>query len=220
MRRVLHACLVCLVVAPMAFSRGAHAETVTLEVDFKLTDRDYHPLAGVPLRLVFGAGDWQAPAAGTRIVTDAEGTAHFTTEAVVDRRWHWSNVGFTPLSMPSRVDHIAVAAELEVAVPRRDGGETVHHWLYTADIDRFRDGDCATDDLDEIYEAGPDGRFTRLLGSGASGPNFAMRLDGFMLHGAGYRMWNYLLAPDAGDATGKRWRLRLGLMRFPKPILR
>ncbi len=42
---------------------------MALDVELKLTDEDYRPLSGVPLRLVFGTGDWQALDAGIRIVT-------------------------------------------------------------------------------------------------------------------------------------------------------
>jgi len=79
-------------------------------------------------------------------------------------------------------------AELEFGVPKKDGGDTVHHWLYTADIDRDSGGDCSTDDLDKVYEAGPDGRFTKLVGSNASGPNFHALVDGWIFSSAGYKL--------------------------------
>jgi hypothetical protein len=191
---------------------------VTLDVDFKLTDPDYQPLPGLSLRLVLGVKDWQAPDAGVRIVTGDDGAARFTTEATIGRRWHWMNAGFTPFSIPLRVDHLAVAAELEFVVPRQ-GGENIHRWLYTADIDRLPGGDCSTFDLDRIYAAGANGRFTRRLGSGAAGPNFQIEIDGWVLCGCGYRMWNYMLGPDQNDAGGKRWHLQLAFTRMPKPRL-
>ena len=40
-------------IADVAMS--AHAQPVTLDVAFKLTDLDYHPLPNVPVRLVFGS---------------------------------------------------------------------------------------------------------------------------------------------------------------------
>ena len=219
-KRILRGCVVGLTATPLVVAHPAQCETVTLDVEFKLTDREYHPLADVPVRLVPGVADWQAADAGVRLVTDKGGAGRFTTQAVIDRRWRWTNIGFTPLNMPSRVDHIAIAAELEFAVPRKDGEDTIRHWLYTAEIYRYRDGDCSTDDLDKIYEAGLDGRFTQLLGSGATEPNFQMKIDGWVLTGSGYKLWDFMLSPDKTDPTGKHWHLKLGLMRMPKVQLR
>ena len=215
----LLACGACLAVAALVLMRGAGA-VLPLDVEFKLTDSEYKPLPDVPVRLVLGAADWQAPDAGVRLVTAADGSARFTTQARIGRRWHFANVGFTPLVMPLRVDHLALAAELTFALPRREGDDVIHRWLYTADIDRLPDGDCASEDLDEVYEAGPDGRFTKYIGSNASGPNFEKVIDGWLLSGAGYRLSDFLLGRDDGDDGNERWRLRLGIKRMPKPVLR
>jgi hypothetical protein len=60
---------------------------VTLEVHFKLTDLEYHPLPGAAVRLVFGVQpEWQDPDAGRRFVTDANGEHRFRTAAVIDQR--------------------------------------------------------------------------------------------------------------------------------------
>jgi hypothetical protein len=214
----LLACGACLAVVALLLMRGSGA-AVPLDVELKLTDVDYHPLAGVPVRLVFGTGDWRAPDAGIRIVTEQDGTARFVTQAVIDRRWSFSNIGFTPFSMPFRADHIAIAAELVFVIPKRDGGDTEHRWLYTADVDRMPDGDCATDDLDKVYEGGSDGRFTSLVGANAAGPNFTGLVDGWRLDSAGYRMWDYMLTRVETAGGGTAWHLRLGLMRKPKPVL-
>jgi len=219
MNSLLRAGLAALAATPLLFAGAAAAETVALDVAFRLTDPDDRPLAGVPVRLVLGVADWQAPDAGVRIVTGGDGTAHFTTPATIDRRWHWTNAGFTPLAIPSRVDHLAIAAELERVLPRRDGGEATYHWLYTADVVRFRDGDCSTDDIDAIYQAAPDGRFTKLLGTGATGPDFQMMVDGLVLTGGGYKLSDFMLSRPE-DGTGGHWHLKLGLMRLPKPVLR
>ena len=219
MNGLLRAGLTVLAAMPLVFARPAEAEPMTLDVEFKLTDRNYQPLAGVPVRLVLGVADWQAPDAGVRIVTGDDGTANFTIQATIDRRWHWTNVGFTPIAVPSRVDHLAIAAELERVLPRQDGGETTYHWLYTADVVRFRDGDCSTDGIDDIYEAAPDGRFTKLIGSGATGTDFQMMIDGLVLTGGGYKLWDFMLSRPQ-DGAGGRWDLKLSLMRLPKPVLR
>ena len=44
-------------------------------------------------------------------------------------------------------------------------------------------------------------------------------VDGWRLASAGYRMWDSMLDRVEGAADGKRWHLKLGLMRRPKPIL-
>jgi len=216
---IVFAALACGGAVLLFLMRGG-GRIVPLDVEFKLTDNEYKPLPDVPVRLVLGAADRQAPDAGVRIVTAADGTARFTTQAQIGRRWHFANVGFTGLSMPLRVDHLALAAELTFALPRRDGDDTILRWLYTADIDRLPDGDCATDDLDDVYEAGPDGRFTKFIGSNASGPNFEKVIDGWLLSGAGYKLWDYLLTRGEGEADNERWHLRLGIKRMPKPVLR
>lgn len=221
MNTLLRAGLACLAAVPLLGARAAAAGVVPLDVEFKLTDKDYAPLAGVPVRPVLGAADWQAPDAGVPIVTAADGTARFTTEALVDRRLRWSNVGFTPLRIPFRSDHIWIAAELAYAIPKRGGGDdTVHHWLYTADIDRDPGGDCSTDDIDKVYEPGADGRFNKLVGTNGAGPNFHFLVDGLILNTAGYKLWDFMLSPpDAGDGAAKHWHLKLGVMRLPKPRL-
>jgi hypothetical protein len=217
---ILRSCLACLLAMLFVLPHAARCGAVSLDVEFKLTDREYRPLAGVPLRLVLGVKDWQAAQAGVRLVTAEDGGARFTTDAIIDRRWRWFNIGFTPFSMPARVDHLSLAVELEFALPIKDGPDTIRHWLYTAEIYRHRDGDCSTDDLDSIYEAGPDGGFTQLLGSGAAGPNFKMKIDGFILTGGGYKLWDFMLSPDETDPTRNHWHLKLGLVRLPKVQLR
>jgi hypothetical protein len=139
---------------------------------------------------------------------------------VVEHRFVSVNVGITPFGVPVRADRIAIALELPFAVPQRQGGEVVHHWLFVADIDCFPDGDCRTGDLDKVYEAGPDGGFTKLVGSNAAGPNFDGLVDGFRLSNAGYKLWGFSLQPSEGTTSTKSWRLKLGLMREPKPVLR
>jgi len=204
---------------PFFALRRTSGGAVPLDVSFKLIDDDNQPLAGVPVRLVFGIEDWRAPDAGVRLVTDQDGSARFTTPAAVSRRWSSTNIGFTGLSMPFRGDHLAVAAELVFVTPKRGGGDTEHRWLYTADIHRLPDGDCNTVDLDKVYAAGPDGRFTKLVGRNAAGPNFDGRVDGWRLSSAGYRMCGYMLSRIATTGGGTAWHLELALMRKSKPVL-
>jgi hypothetical protein len=199
-------------------TRGG-GRVVPLDVEFKLTDSEYGPLPNVPVRLVLGATDWQTPDAGVRVVTAADGSARFTTQARIGRRWSSSAIGFTALSVPFRADYLALAAELTYALPRQDGDDVIHRWLYTAEIDRMPDGDCSSLDLDEVYEAGPDGRFTKYIGSNASGPNFNTRVDGWILSSAGYQLSDFMLRRGDGEPGNERWRLRLGIKRMPKPVL-
>src|SRR5580658_232593 len=178
--------------------------------------------------LLRGSSAASVPLDVERIVTDQDGMARFSTPAAIARRWSFTNIGFTPFNMPFRADHLAIAAELAFVVPTRDGGEMTYHWLYTARVDRLPDGDCSTDDLDEVYAAGPDGRFTKLVGRNAAGPNFDALVDGWRLSGAGYRMWDSMLSRVEETEDGKSsdkashttWHLKLGLMRKPKPIIR
>jgi hypothetical protein len=118
-----------------------------------------------------------------------------------------------------RADHIAVAAELPFVMPRKGGDDIIHRWLYTAEIDRMPDGDCSTDDLDSVYESGTDGRFNKLVGTNASGPNFQTLVDGWILSNAGYQMWDFELEPDKADGAGQSWHLKLPVKRMPKPAL-
>ena len=219
MKLILMGGLVFVAVVAFFIVRSGASRTVSLDVDFKLTDLDYHPLAGVPLRLVVGAKDWRAPNAGTQIVTAADGSAKFTTPASINRRWIFVNLGFTPFSIPLRADHIAVAAELPFVLPKKGGDDIVHRWLYTADIDRMSDGDCNTDDLDDVYDTGSDGRFSKFVGTNAAGPNFNTVVDGWLLSGAGYQLSDFMLEPDKADTTGQHWHLKLAIKRRPKPVL-
>ncbi len=61
--------------------------------------------------------------------------------------------------------------------------------------------------------------FSKLVGTNAAGPNFHALVDGWVLSGGGYQMWNFQLEPDKADATGRRWRLKLAIKRMPKPTL-
>ncbi|MBV8836364.1 MAG: hypothetical protein JO000_07490 [Alphaproteobacteria bacterium] len=221
MRRVLLAGLVaaltCLIM--LSFIFPGSSPPVPLAVTFALTDEENRPLAGVPVRLVFGGKDWQSADAGVRVVTAEDGSARFTTPAVIRRRWSWVNVGFTPFSMPLRADHIAIALELPYVIPRREGGEATHQFLYTARIDRLPDGDCSTDDLDDLYAAAADGAFTTFIGANAAGPNFNGMIDGWNVASAGYKLSDFMLTAPRSEETGGSWRLKLGIMRRPKPVM-
>lgn len=121
--------------------------------------------------------------------------------------------------MPFRADHIAIALELPYVIPRREGGEATHQFLYTARIDRLPDGDCSTDDIDELYEAAADGAFTKFIGTNAAGPNFSGMIDGWNVASAGYKLTDFMLTAPRSEETGQNWGLKLGVMRKPKPAI-
>src|SRR5580658_5128513 len=109
---------------PLLFCLMAGAQTVPIGVDFTLLDvKDpynppYPPLAGETVRLVLGQSpDWQNPDAGHKFVTDEKGEAHFTMDGLLDPVWRWRNVGFTPLSMPVKGEHMKIGVELLHTIP-------------------------------------------------------------------------------------------------------
>jgi len=201
---------------------GQAGTPVKFHVQFKLVDDDNKPVAGVPLRLVIGVPNWNAdgwrwPDTGVRVVTDKDGAAHFTTEGIVDPTWTWVNLGFTPFSMPVRVRHAGIGFEVMRVLPSKNGDAT-YRWFYTADINRRGNGDSSTNDLDRVYEAGPDGRFTRLLAKDVSAPQSVIQKNGLVLAGSGYNLADFALDP-VGDGT-KEWTLTLALKQHPKSVLR
>ncbi len=195
----------------------ARAQTVPLDVDFKFTDIEYKPLPGQPMRLVFGDGkDWQSPGAGNRFTTDEKGEARFTTPVIIDRRWHSQNIGFTPLSMPLRADHLQIAAELEQFLPGAvNGKDLTLHLLCKMDIDRLPGDDCATSDFTSIYLPGAQGRFTKEIPpKGFTIPDSG----GLVLSGISYQTWDHMLEPV--DEAKTHWKLKLAFKRYPPPVRR
>jgi hypothetical protein len=193
------------------------AQPVSLNVEFKLTDLEYKPLPGQPVRLVFGAGkDWQGPNAGNRFVTDANGQAIFATQVVLERRWTSVPVGFTGLSKPTRADHLQIAAELERLLPGINAGKDLTlHQLYKMDIDVLPGGDCATSDFTDVYLPDSQGRFTKAVPrEGMAVPNSG----GLILSGMGYQTWDHQLLPV--DDAKTQWKLKLAFKRSPPPVRR
>ena len=191
---------------------SAHAQPVTLDVTFRLTDLEYRPLGNVPVRLVFGSDpDWQHAGTGKRIVTDAKGEAHFATSVALDTRERkyptnfWSSLG----SLPQRTDHLTVAAELDFAD---------FHWLYVVDLFRFPQGLVMSDGVN-VYT--PDARGRCLHKGEYDGKAWKLRdLKGLMLTHSGYDIGDFALEPDDADASGKRWILKLAFRKSPPPVRR
>jgi hypothetical protein len=189
---------------------GAWGQPVTLDVAFKLTDLEYHPLANVPVRLVFGSdADWQGPKAGNRIVTDAKGEARLTANVTLDKRLRkyptnfWTTLG----SLPQTTDHLAVGAELDFAD---------FHWLYVVDLFRFPNTDTMSDGV-SVYTADAKGRFVDK--ADYDGKAWKMRdLKGLVLTHPGYDIGDFMLAPDPTDSSGKHWTLKLAFRKAPPPV--
>jgi hypothetical protein len=209
--------------AALAALFGCRSEPAIIHVEFKLVDENNQPVAGVPLRIVAGIADWESQDwrgadTGERIVTAPDGSAQFTTEGVVDRRWQWVPVGFTPFSIPLRAHHMGVGFEAARVLSGR-GGDVTHHLLYTADVSCFADGTCSSDDIDRVYEQGPDKRFTRLLVTSASSPNAVTMIDGIALTGSAFQLADFRFE-STGRRDNREWVLRLTLKQMPKPVLR
>ena len=196
----------------LAAATPAPAVDVALDVTFKLTDLDYKPLAGVPARVVFGSEpNWQNPNAGHRFVTDAKGEAHFSAQVDLEEKMKKVPTNFVGslVSGPQQTDHLAVVAELEFAD---------FHWLYVADLFRFRQGDTLTEGL-SVYTPDERGRFVHK--AEYDGHGWKMRdLKGLMLTHPGYDLGDFTLAPDPADASGKRWMLKLAFKKSPPPVRR
>jgi len=202
-----------------------YGQTVKVDVAFRMTEleRMDRPLAGVPVRLVLGeVADWQGPDAGHRFVTGADGTAAFTVEGVVDRRWRMVPVGQTGLSFPMRADHIMIAAELEQLIPAASGEYRHFQWLHTLDIDCWTTDYCASSDITGVYTRDAKGRFTTQGRRGRSMPNtpagLMPELGGMELSGPSYKAADFYLSPDGPGRT--RWKVKLTLQRKPPPVLR
>ena len=200
----------------LTMSLLAHAETVKLEVNFKLTDMEYKPIAGAPARLILGVDqDWQAPGAGMRVVTDAAGETHYTAEVKLEKKWRSENVGFTGLSVPTRTDHLAIAVELQPAV-----AEGKYSWLYTMNVYCNSGGDCSTDDIEDVYSKDGKGRFTVKAKRIGDGPPYGWmmpELNGMAMNGTGFQTFDHLLS---FDKERKVWTLKLAFKRAGAPVRR
>lgn len=204
-----------LFVVASAFAASiARAETVSLDVTFRLTDPEYRPIAGVPVRVTFGSDrDWQAPGAGTRITTGANGEARFTARVELEHRKVKRPTNFVSslVASPEPAAFVRVAAEMPWADFR---------WLYTIDVYRFADGDCMLEGSD-VYSADERGAFTRRAVRDPKGGGLLIAdLKGLALTKPGYEAWEYRLARDPAGAGGERWSLAVSFKRSPSPVRR
>jgi hypothetical protein len=205
--------LVLAMIGPCA-AADPPAQTVTLDFTFKLTDPNYAPLTNAPVRVVFGSEKgWQSPGAGRKIVTDAKGEARFSAPLSLERRMKKKPTNFASslVSSAQPVEFVRVGAEMEYASFR---------WLYAIDVYRFPDGDSMLDGFD-IYTADDKGAFTRKAKHEPKGGGWLMAdLNGMALTTPGYDPYEFMLAPDPSDKSGKRWRLNVSFKRYPAPVMR
>jgi hypothetical protein len=188
-------------------------DRVALDVEFKLTDLEYRPLPGVPVRLVLGTQpDWEAASAGHRFVTDAGGVHRFATSAVLDKRARKRPTNFVSslLSGPEQTDHLMVAAEL---------GYMTFRWLYAVDLYRFPGGGDVLLDGFAVYTPDARGAFTRKAKQESGGWLMA-DLGGLVLTHPGYEPWNFMLEPDPAAPSGRSWKLRIAFKMSPDPVRR
>ena len=197
-----------------ASSPPARAEVapVTLEVQFKLTDLDYKAVAGVPVRVAFGApAAWQSPESGTKFVTGATGEFTFSATAPIEpeSKTRPTNFADSLTARPEPTDHLTAAVELPYMTFR---------WLYVVEIWRFqKSGDVLTQGI-TLYTRDPSGRFTRKAERQKDGGWVIADLNGLLLTAPGHEVWSNLLEPPEGNDPSSPWRLRLAFKQYPPPI--
>lgn len=186
----------------------AAAQPVPVDVRFKMLDiKDpygvpYPPVPGAKVRLVLGEdANWQKPDAGHTFVTGPDGEARFTMQTQLDNRWQSRNVGFTPIRIPGRTEHLRIGVELDHEFP---GIEKVFRWLLTMDVDCFRDGTCSTVGFMGIYTPDERGNFTKPLPRVGSTESWKVeQLGGQVMWGMTYDAADFLLSTVEG-APGRR----------------
>jgi hypothetical protein len=186
---------------------------VLLDVHFRLTDLDYRPIAGAPVRVAFDDdADWRRPDAGHAFVTDANGEGRFTARVALGTRLRKMPTNFVGslVSLPQRTKHLRVAAELDWSTFR---------WRYAVDVYHFpKSGDSLLDGF-SVFARDERGWFTREARR-AGGGWYLPELGGLALTAPGHEPADFTLAPDASDPSGNRWTLRLAFRRQPPPVRR
>lgn len=200
----------------------AQAQTITLDVTLKLTDSEYQPLAGQSVRLAFSGQDWQDPAAGQRVVTDARGEAHLTAVVQIDRQKKSRNVAMTPFMKTVSAEHLLIAAELERVLPL-DGKDRTFHWLYIENVFYYGGGETSGGYVDAIFGKDARGRFSKRLEPNLGELPMAQRTDPeqrAIAGDQGYVPTDFGLDKDESDPAHPRWTLTLGFKRMPRPVWR
>lgn len=193
-----------------AQSQSAVTPPVTLDVHVTVLSPDRTPAAGIPLRVVLGTAlTWQAPDAGTALVTGDDGMVHVTGPLVLDDRRHKMPTNFFTSLVASRerTRHVQVAVELEYAG---------RPWLTAIDLDHFENGTSAQLEPMRVYGRAANGRFTDDIPL-RDGARNARLPKGLVLPVPGFDVNAATLEPDASVPGGTRWRLKLTLTRWPEP---
>lgn len=194
-------------------------EAEPLAVTVCVVTPDYQPIPATSGRMVFCSGDWQAPEAGYRFVTGADGAAAFHGKAAIVRRWTWQAVGFTPISIPIRTHFLRIGIELETTMPVPPKDELqAFRWLSLLDVDRWADGTCSGCGVRDVYSQDQQGRFTRRSPRRAY-PGLQQpwewkpeTIEGREISAPGYQESGTMLSLDEGC-----WSLKITLKRWPVP---
>jgi hypothetical protein len=208
---------------PVLFCLMAGAQTVPIGVDFTLLDvKDpynppYPPLAGETVRLVLGQSpNWQNHDAGHKFVTDEKGEAQFTMDGLIDTHWTARNIGFTPLVMPVRAEHMQIATELEHRIPLEKAGEfKTFRWVLTMDLDCLPDGRCSTVGFMGIYTPDVQGRFTKALQRQGGTESWKVpELNDQVIWGMRYQVADFLMTTSTDEP--KKRTLKFAIKRLPR----
>ncbi len=179
-----------------------------LDVQVTVLHADKSPAAGVPLRFVLGtAGDWQAAAAGTPLVTAADGTAQLALPVVLEarRRKLPSNFFGNLMASPETTRQVQIGVELQWAG---------RPWLGTINVDRFADGTSARLDPMRVFGRATDGRFTDdvPLHDGT----WHKRLpNGKLTALPGFTITALTLDPESTAPDNAAWRLNATITQWP-----
>jgi len=196
-----------------ALAGTAGADTVTLAVEFGLTELDDRPLPGVPVRLVLGsAPDWQSAGAGHRFVTDDNGMHRMAAPVVLEEPWRKRPTNFLSslASRAQQTDHLRVAVELPYMT---------FAWLYAVDVHRFRAGGDVLLEGFSVYTRDARRQFTTRAKDDGRGWMMA-DLGGLALTHPGHEPGTVMLQPDPADAANRRWTLQIAFKRAPAPVRR
>ncbi len=205
--------LVAAFVTTCAPAASVQRTSVALRVRFTLTDLDYRPIAGAPVRVVFGSDPgWQRQDSGYRFLTDAKGEHRFEARVNLDKQPRKLPTNFVSslLSGPQLTDHLLIGAELEY---------TTFSWLYTVDIYRFPGGDDVLLDGESVWTRDSHSDFTRKASHDADGWRMA-DLGNLVLTSPGHQPWNFMLQPDPTEKAETQWTLDMAFKRSPAPIRR
>ncbi len=199
------------VAAVQSLVAAVAAQSMTIDVHFKLTDLDYKPIPGATVRVVFADEPWrEPPTAGQTFVTDSGGEHRFTANAVIDTRRRKLPTNFVDslFSLPKVTNHLVLGTELSYLTYR---------WLYIVELFRFPNGGDVMFEGVSVYNRDSQGRFSRRATN--QGHDWHMPdLTGLVLTSPGHEVFDYLL--DEKPGVPDAWTLRLAFKKYPEPVRR